>query len=117
MRLRLIAVCLLFLRFASAQENDRTEGKRLFIAYQCYACHGFSGQNGPGRRLVPMRFTQTAFTAYVRKPGTRAMPTYSGAVITDQKLADLWSYIQTLPVSAPPDGIPLLQQIRAEAGK
>jgi mono/diheme cytochrome c family protein len=89
--------------------GNAAKGKELFFNYNCYSCHGFSGQNGPGNRLVPMKMPQAAFMAYVRKPNR--MPTYSSKVISDQQLADIWAHIKSLPDAPAPKDIPLLQDI------
>ena len=46
----------------SVAGGDAKNGKGLYLNYKCYACHGYSGQNGPGTRLVPTRMTLPAFT-------------------------------------------------------
>jgi len=102
---------------ALAQQGDAAKGKKLFVDYSCYACHGFSGQNGPGKRLVPMKMATVVFTAYVRSPGSNQMPSYSAKVLSDAQLADIWAYIRTLPDSPDAKDIPLVQQLKAEAGK
>jgi mono/diheme cytochrome c family protein len=98
---------------AGAQAQDLTgnaaKGKELFFNYNCYSCHGFSGQNGPGNRLVPMKMSQAAFMVYVRKPAR--MPTYSAKVISDQQLADIFAHIKSLPDAPAAADIPLLQDI------
>jgi len=91
---------------------DAQNGKRLYLNYKCYACHGYSGQNGPGARLVPARMTLPIFTAYVRNP--RQMPPYKAQVVPDRELADIWTYLQTLPKSPAAKDVPLLNQILAE---
>jgi mono/diheme cytochrome c family protein len=102
---------------AVAQQGDAGRGKKMFVDYSCYACHGFSGQNGPGKRLVPMKMAAVVFAAYVRSPGSNQMPSYSAKVLSDQQLADIWAYIKTLPDSPEAKDIPLVQQLKAEAGK
>lgn len=97
-----------------ASSGDASRGKDLFLKYSCYACHGFSGQNGPGARLVPMRMTTAAFTAYVRAPRTRQMPSFSAKVLSDQQLADIHAYIKTLPESKPAKDIPALAQFKEQ---
>ena len=63
---------------APAPSGDAKRGKTLFDqTYRCYACHGFEGETG-SPRLVPMARTEEAFMAYVRKPGTAGMPSFSG---------------------------------------
>jgi mono/diheme cytochrome c family protein len=102
---------------ANAQQGDAKRGEKMFKDYSCYACHGFSGQNGPGKRLVPMKMATVVFTAYVRSPGSNQMPSYSAKVLSDQQLADIWAYVKTLPDSPEAKDIPLVQQLKAEAGK
>jgi mono/diheme cytochrome c family protein len=101
---------------AAATTGDAKHGKELFMKYTCYGCHGFSGQNGNGARLVPMRFPQAGFIAYVRNPPrANQMPSYSPKVLADKDLADIYAYIKTLPDSAPPvAGVPILSQILRE---
>ena len=108
-----IALVVLFAVIASAQ--DTKNGKELWVKYTCYGCHGFSGQNGPGLRLVPMSMSQDSFTNRVRNPATpNRMPPYSAKVLSDAQLADIWAYLRTLPSSPPAKDIPLLQQIEKE---
>jgi mono/diheme cytochrome c family protein len=92
--------------------GDVKNGKELYLDYKCYACHGYSGQNGPGTRLVPTRMNLQGFIAYIRNP--RQMPPYTAKAVPDQHLADIWAYLQTLPKSPPAKEIPLLNQILNE---
>jgi len=96
----------------NAQGNS-AHGKELFLKYSCYACHGFSGQNRPGARLVPMKIAQAGFIAYVRNPPRpNQMPSYSAKAVPDADMADIYAYLKTLPDSAPAaKSIPLLNQI------
>jgi mono/diheme cytochrome c family protein len=102
---------------ASAQPPapDASKGKELYDKkYLCSACHGFSGQNGVGARLVPMKLTQAAFMAYVRHPHDTptGMPPYTAKVLPDQELADIYGYIKSLPDSAKKaKDIPILNDI------
>ena len=97
--------------------GNAANGKQAFLDYSCYACHGFSGQNGPGNRLVPMKMAQVVFAAYVRNPKSKQMPTYSAKVLTDAQLGDIWAYVRTLPDSPKAEDIKLLKDIQAEVGK
>jgi len=96
--------------------GDAKHGKDLFARYSCYACHGFSGQNGNGARLVPMKFPQAGFIAYVRNPPRpNQMPSFSAKVLADTDLGDIYAYIKTLPDSAPPaSSVPILSQILSQ---
>lgn len=97
---------------AGGATGDAKNGKELYLSYKCYACHGYSGQNGPGTRLVPARMNLPGFTAYIRNP--RQMPPYTAKVVPDRELADIWTYLQTLPRSPAAKDIPLLNQILTE---
>jgi mono/diheme cytochrome c family protein len=97
--------------------GDAKKGKQLYVDYSCYACHGFSGQNGPGAKLVPMKMAPVAFTAYVRNPRTNQMPSYSAKVLSDAQLADIHAYVRTLPDSPKADDIKLIKDIQAEVSK
>ncbi|HLI86767.1 MAG TPA: cytochrome c [Bryobacteraceae bacterium] len=100
---------------AAAQEaGNAAAGKQIFLKYTCYGCHGFSGQNGPGARLVPMRMTQSGFISYVRNPRTRQMPSYSTKVLSDAQLGDVYAYIKTLPASRAAKDIPELNQFKEQ---
>jgi mono/diheme cytochrome c family protein len=102
---------------AAAQQpaGEASRGKDLYDKkYLCSACHGFSGQNGVGARLVPMKLTQAAFMAYVRHPHDTptGMPPYTTKVMPDQELADIYAYIKSLPDSAKKaKDIPILNDI------
>ena len=100
----------------AAATGDAKHGKELFVKYSCYACHGFSGQNGNGARLVPMKFPQAGFIAYVRNPPrANQMPSFSAKVLADADLVDIYAYIKTLPDSAPPaSSVPILSQILSQ---
>jgi mono/diheme cytochrome c family protein len=89
-------------------------GKDIFLKYTCYGCHGFSGQNGPGARLVPMMMSQANFTNYVRGPRTRQMPSYSTKVLSDEQLGEVYAYLKTLPKSPPAKDIAALGQFKQE---
>jgi mono/diheme cytochrome c family protein len=94
-------------------EGDAARGKALFAAYRCYACHGYTGETGPGPRLNPPRLDRAAFIAYVRDPATRyrnggnvagVMPPYAADDVSDEDLADVYAYLESLPSYSPPAG-------------
>jgi mono/diheme cytochrome c family protein len=95
---------------ASAPAGDAKRGKTLFEeTYRCYACHGFAAETG-SPRLVPMGKTEEAFLAYVRKPATQGMPSFSDVAARD--LTDVYAYLRSLRSTAPPaQDIPLLRDI------
>jgi mono/diheme cytochrome c family protein len=97
--------------FAQTKTGDSSNGKRLFLRNGCYQCHGTVGQGGlAGPRLAQTKLTLPAFTSYVRNPRPSNMPPYRSKVMTDQELADVYSYIQSVPPPVPPSAIPILNQ-------
>jgi mono/diheme cytochrome c family protein len=112
----LCAFAILSVAALPAQEaaGNAAAGKEMFLKYTCYGCHGFSGQNGPGARLVPMRMTESGFVNYVRSPRTRQMPSYSTKVLSDAQLGDVYAYIKTLPASRAAKDIPELNQFKEQ---
>jgi mono/diheme cytochrome c family protein len=98
---------------AGLNGQDAKHGKELFLKNTCYGCHGFSGENGPGARLVPMKMAQATFIAYVRNPPrANQMPSYSPKVLSDADMADIYAYIKTIPdTERPAKSIPVLKQI------
>jgi hypothetical protein len=49
-----------------------------------------------------------AFSRYVRQP-TGQMPPYTVKVISDQQLADVYAFLQTVPEPPSVDSIPILK--------
>jgi len=102
-------------------KGNAENGKILYQQFSCYACHGHTGETGSGTRLNPPRFDQAGFIAYIRSPSGRMigtgpsamMPAYASEVVTDKKLADIYSYIASIPSGSPPlESIPLLYDMR-----
>lgn len=91
-------------------EGNATNGKRLFSAFYCYACHGTMGQGSTaGARIAPRPIAFAAFQKYLRQP-TGQMPPYRASVASDQELADIYAFLRSLPASQPAKAIPLLNQ-------
>ena len=82
-------------------------GKKIFDSYGCYQCHGHDGHGGAGARLAPNPISFTAFSKYVRQP-TGEMPPYTSKVVSDRELADIYSFLQSLPQAPPAKSIPIL---------
>lgn len=101
---------------ASAPSGDAKRGKTLFDeTLRCYACHGFAGETG-SPRLVPMGRSEEAFLAYVRKPATQGMPSFSDAAAKD--LADVYAYLRSLrPTPPAAQSVPLLRDLLEQIGR
>jgi mono/diheme cytochrome c family protein len=91
---------------AGAPAGNVENGEKAFIQHGCFSCHGFSGEGGPGARLVQDPIPLQAFMQYVRRP-KRTMPPY-GTQISDQGLVDIYVFLKSIPPSPDPKRIPLL---------
>src|ERR1700737_2210974 len=86
------------------------KGKIAFIQHGCWQCHGFQGQGAStGAKLAPDPIPIEAFTAFVRTTD-RAMPPYGESILSNEDLADIHAYLQS--ISKPPDyrRIPMLNE-------
>jgi len=88
--------------------GNATNGAKIYVSYGCYQCHGYAAQGGAGARLAPKPIAFAAFTKYVRKP-TQQMPPYTAKVVTDQELADIYSFLVTIPAPPDPNSILLMK--------
>lgn len=96
----------------AAPTGSVDNGKKIFTKDGCYECHGREGQGaaqGAGPRIGPPQLSFDAFTKYVHQP-TGQMPPYTSKVVSDQDLADIYTYLQSRPKGAPSKDIPLLNQ-------
>jgi mono/diheme cytochrome c family protein len=92
--------------FAASAEN----GKRVFMRVGCWQCHGTVGQGAvTGPKLAPDPLAFDALSAFVRSTN-RAMPPYREQVLSNDDLADIYAYLQSIPKGLEPVHIPLLDQ-------
>ena len=95
---------------APAPAGDTDTGKKLYVDYGCYACHGLEGQGGAaGPRIAPQPPPLAGFTAYVRRPANQ-MPLYTERVVSDEDLGLIHAYLSSRPAPPPLENIPLLQE-------
>jgi mono/diheme cytochrome c family protein len=89
------------------------KGKQAFVKHGCFQCHGTLGQGSVvtsnNKVLYNTQLPFESFQAFVRTTN-RAMPPYSEAILSNDDLADIYAYLESLP--KPPDykTIPLLNQ-------
>jgi mono/diheme cytochrome c family protein len=117
---------------ATAEAGNAANGKAIFMAHQCWACHGYNGETGTrllreDGTFIPRLQTQSGFINFIRAPrpneappigSSITMPSYGVASLPDQQAADLWAYIRTFKPTQPPvKDIPLLEQMLKEGGK
>jgi ubiquinol-cytochrome c reductase cytochrome c subunit len=92
----------------TASTGNAEAGKKLFVSYGCYQCHGYEaqGSNATGPRLGPRPIAFAAFSRYVRQP-TGQMPPYTAKVVSDADLTNIYAFVQSRP--APASNVPLLK--------
>jgi mono/diheme cytochrome c family protein len=92
--------------------GNAQNGKKIFTSHGCYECHGLEGQGSSstgGPRIGPPVLPFPAFVRIVRQPPNQ-MPPYPEKILSDQELADIFSFLQTIPKPPPAKDIPLLNQ-------
>jgi mono/diheme cytochrome c family protein len=96
---------------AATPSGNADEGKKLFLSYGCYQCHGreAQGSSATGPRLGPRPIAFTTFSRYVRRP-TGQMPPYKAKVVSDADLANIYAYVQSRATPAAAQSIPLLRE-------
>jgi ubiquinol-cytochrome c reductase cytochrome c subunit len=98
------------LHCGAARAASAEKGKAAYVQHGCWQCHGFQGQGAnTGPKLAPDPIPMEAFTAFVRTTD-RTMPPYTEAVLSNEELADIHAYLQSIPKPADHKSIPLLNQ-------
>ena len=93
----------------TAPAGNAQNGKRLFESYGCYQCHDHDAKGGAGARLAPNPVPFATFSRYVRQP-TGEMPPYTRKVVSDENLADIYAFLQTIPAPPAAKSIPILNR-------
>ena len=95
---------------AAAPAGNAANGRKLFVSFGCYQCHGYEAQgaNATGPRLAPRPIAFAAFLKYVRHP-TNQMPPFTTKVVTDAELTDIYAFLRSQPQPPDVDTIPLLK--------
>jgi ubiquinol-cytochrome c reductase cytochrome c subunit len=88
--------------------GNAEEGKKLYVSYGCYQCHGHEaqGSSATGPRLGPRPIAFSAFNRYVRQP-TGQMPPYTTKVVSDADLTNIYAFVSSRP--EPQSNIQLLK--------
>src|SRR5918999_249569 len=108
-RLAAIAVSLV-LDQGAVLAASADKGKVAYMKFGCWGCHGTVGQGGAtGPKLAPDPMPAEAFVAFVRTTN-RAMPPYHESVLSNEDLADIYAYMQSIPKGPDHKSIPLLNQ-------
>ena len=88
---------------AAAPVGDPVAGKvhYTFGNTSCSNCHGVDGEGRFGPPLAGRKLTYARFRAYIRNPLGR-MLAYPESELTDQEIADMVAYFNTLTAGAKP---------------
>ena len=113
--------------------GDAQKGKALFLAHQCFACHGYNGETGTrllheDGTFIPAapdgprfhRVHPRAAPERCARPlgSSLSMPSYGVRSLPDQQAADVFAYIKTFKPTQPAlRDIPLLSEMIQEGGK
>ena len=93
---------------ASAVAASAEKGKAAFLQHGCWQCHGYQGQGGiAGAKLAPNPIPFDTLSNFVRTT-SRAMPPFRKEILSDDDLADIYAYLQSIPKDPDPSSIPLL---------
>lgn len=94
-----------------APAGDLANGKRVYLATGCFTCHGRAGQggayNGPAPALAKTAMPFEGFKMQLRNPA-KDMPAYAELVMSDQEIADIYAFMQSLPGRRDVKGIAIL---------
>jgi mono/diheme cytochrome c family protein len=105
-----LAACVagLVLGQATASAASAEKGRVAFIKNGCWQCHGERGQGGvTGLKLAPDPIPFDTLQNFVRTTN-RNMPPFSKAILSDDDLADIYAYLQSIPKGPDAKDIPLL---------
>ena len=108
-----LAAGLVLAPVAASADGSPEKGKIAIIKHGCFQCHGTIGQGSvitsAGKVLTNTALPLEAFQAFVRTTN-RAMPPYSEKILSNEDLADIYAYLQSIPKAADYKTIPLLNQ-------
>ncbi|HEX9395535.1 MAG TPA: cytochrome c [Burkholderiales bacterium] len=97
--------------FSMSFSQDIEAGRKAYLKYQCYTCHGTVGQGGErgaGPKLAPNPFPWEGFRFQVRTP-RQDMPPYRPGQLSDKELADIYAYVASIKPGPAATAIPLLR--------
>lgn len=93
---------------AGAAPASAEKGKAAFVRHGCWQCHGYQGQGGvTGPKLAPDPLPFEALSAFVRTT-SRNMPPFREEILSNEDLADIYAYLESIPKGPDAKSIPLL---------
>jgi len=94
LRIALVGSFLLLVSCGPAPEGNSSDGKRWFGMQHCDGCHGEGGQGGKAPKIQQLGLSYRELLNKVRKPESAIMPSYPMERLSDQDVADIFSYLQ-----------------------
>lgn len=92
-------------------DGDAQKGKVAFTQHGCWQCHDFNGQGSVatsnGKVIARTALPLDAFVSFVRTTNGQ-MPPFRSQILSDEDLADIYAYLQSLPEPQKVSDIPLL---------
>ena len=94
---------------ANVPAGNAANGRKLFVSFGCYQCHGYEAQGGSaGPRLAPRPIAYAQLMKYVRHP-TGEMPPFTEKIVKDAELTDIYAFLRAQPAARDLDTILLLK--------
>ena len=97
----------------SAPAGDAAKGKQAYLDARCFTCHGRAGQGGnynyPAPPLAGLDMPAEALQGFLRA-APNDMPSYAPTSLSDDDIANIDAFMQSLPGPRNPKDFPLLNQ-------
>src|ERR1700686_3886205 len=105
---RLTVAAVLVVSQGTALAASAEKGKVAYVKNGCWQCHGYQGQGGvTGPKLAPDPIPFETLSTFVRTTN-RAMPPFREEILSNDDLADIYAYLQSIPKGPDAKSIPLL---------
>ncbi len=95
---------------------DLANGRQLFLAQQCVACHGPTAAGGIGPALDHTVLTYDQFITKVRT-ALPPKPAYAAEELPDQGVYDIYSWLQNMPAAQQVKALPPFQVVKVAPGQ
>ena len=92
--------------------GNAAAGKKAFMSYGCFQCHGTLGEGnfGAGPAIAPHPIPYQNFLTYIRAP-RGVMPPFDARELPAADAQNIFAYLETIPAGRPAGGIAALQSI------
>ena len=87
---------LVFLWGCPSPTGNPDNGKRWYTKNNCFSCHGIDGKKGKAPQLAGLKISYSSFHKKLRKPDSTIMQAFPEEEVTDQDVADMYSWLKSL---------------------